>query len=425
MGFSGVRGVLDEYKGMPREANLLNVASFFNWMAAGVFFNTLTVFLLLQGIDLATSGLMLTAFGIIGATSTLFFSGLADRYGRRRFVILGGVLASLSIIIFGIVPAKGPMGLPLLFGGTILGGLSEAMYASSWGAMLADKATNEKRTSAFSLSFFISTISFAVGGFSPGILGPLNSIYHIDLVTGHRYLFVTVAAISLIGPAIVFKVSESKFSRPEGERFHLLPRKSRDAVRKYAFAGILIALGAGMVIPLIGGWAYLKFGLADDITAPILGGVNSLVMGVANLATPRIARKFGTVKTIVLTQASSTIFLFSLPFTTTFPIASVIFITRSTLMMMSNPTEQSLLMGLVSEDERSSASAITAALWRLPNSLSTSIGGFLMGLGGFYLALPFFLCTALYLVSISYFWFAFKDVRLPEEKMVAPLQATN
>ncbi len=422
MGFRGISTVLDEYKGIPHEANLLNVASFFNWIAEGLFFSTLTVFLLLQGIDLATSGLMLTAFGIISATSTLLFGGLADRYGRKKFVITGGVLASLSIASFGIVPAKGPMGLPLLFGAALLGGLSEAMYASSWGAMLADKATDAKRTSAFSLSFFISTISFAVGGFSASILGPLDSLYHVDIVTGHRYLFVSVAAISLIGTAIVSRVSESVTTKPTAEGFHLLPRKSLRAVSRYAVAGILIASGAGMVVPLIQGWAYLRFSVADDVSAPILGGVNSLVMGVANLVTPRMAKKFGTVRTIVLTQASSTIFLFSTPFAPTFAVASVVFITRSMLMMMSNPTEQSLLMGLVSEDERSSASAITAALWRLPNSFSTAIGGFLMGLGGFYLSLPFFLCTALYLSSISYFWFAFKDVKLPEEKMVAPLQ---
>lgn len=417
--------VFDEFKGIPREANLLNFASFFNWMAAGLFFSTLTVFLQFQGIDLATSGLLLTVFGVISALSTFLFGGLADRYGRKRFVVTGGIVASLSIAVVGIVPAKGPNGLPLLFGAVILGGLSEAMYASSWGAMLADKATNAKRTSAFSLSFFISTISFAVGGFSASILAPLQSIYGVSIVEGHRYLYVSVAAISLIGPAIVSRVSESIATRRDGDKVHLFPRKSRKAVSQYAVAGILIALGAGMVVPLIQSWALLKFNVADDVSAPIMGGVNSLVMGVANLVTPRLARKFGTVRTIVMTQASSTIFLFSLPFTPTFTIASTVFITRSMLMMMSNPTEQSLLMGLVAEDERSSASSITAALWRLPNSFSTFIGAYLMGLGGFYLALPFFLCTILYLTSISYFWHAFKDVKLPEEQVLSPLPAST
>ena len=95
------------------------------------------------------------------------------------------------------------------------------------------------------------------------------------------------------------------------------------------------------------------------------------------------------------------------------------------LMMMSNPAQNSLLMGLVPAEERSIASGITAALWRLPNSFSTSIGGYIMGLAtsakgvtdpnSIYLALPFLICTGLYLTAITYFWRSFKDVRLPEE----------
>lgn len=424
MGFQRINSFLDEFRGIPREANLLIVSSLFLWAVVGLFFITLQVFLLLEGVSFATSGLILTVAGITAASSTLLFGGLADRYGRKRFVILGGILASISLAAFGLVPANTPWGIQSLFAAAVLAGLAEAMYASSWGAMLAEKATNEKRTSAFSLSFFIATISAAVGGFSPSILGPMDSYFGIDIVTGHRYLFVTVAAVSLLGPAFVLRISESEARRPDGGRLHLIPRKSRRVVARYSIAGILIALGAGMVVPLVPGWSYLKFGVTDEISAPILGGVNSLVMGVANLATPRLARRFGTVKTIVLTQASSTIFLFSMPFATSFAMASSIFIVRSMLMMMSNPTEQSLLMGLVAEEERSTASAITAALWRLPNSFSTAIGAYLMGLGGFYLSVPFFLCTALYLGSISYFWFAFRDIRLPEERVLAPIAAS-
>jgi predicted MFS family arabinose efflux permease len=95
------------------------------------------------------------------------------------------------------------------------------------------------------------------------------------------------------------------------------------------------------------------------------------------------------------------------------------------LMMMSNPAQNSLLMGLVPAEERSVASAIVASLWRLPNSFSTGIGGYIMGLAtspsSIYLALPFMICTVLYLIAIAYFWRSFKDVRLPEEQVLAPI----
>ena len=71
-------------------------------------------------------------------------------------------------------------------------------------------------------------------------------------------------------------------------------------------------------------------------------------------------------------------------------------------------------MGLVDEDERGMASGVNAALWRLPNALSTFIGAFLMSIG--FLALPFFLATILYSISIAIFWFYFRKTKMPEEK---------
>ena len=423
-----IASIFEDYRGLPREASTLIYASFFTWAAAGLFFISLQVFLLLEGVSFATSSLILGTFGIVSASSTLLFGGLADRFGKKKFVLAGGVLSALSLAIFALDTR-----VPDLFGAAVLAGLSEASFASSWSALLADKAGNVKRTSAFGLSFFVATISSALGGFSTSLLDLLKSQYNIDLVQGNRYLFVSVAAISLIGPAIVyFRVSESKLETVRTLGFHILPgKKSRGIVFRYSVAGIIIALGAGMVVPLVPGWAFLKFGLANDVTGPIFGGINSLVMGFANLATPRLARRFGTVRTIVLSQGSSTLFLFSVPFAPTFASASTIYIVRSMLMMMSNPAQNSLLMGLVPAEERSIASGITAALWRLPNSFSTSIGGYIMGLAtsangvtspnSIYLALPFLICTGLYLTAITYFWRSFKDVRLPEEEKVATL----
>src|SRR5437867_8681868 len=147
------------------------------------------------------------------------------------------------------------------------------MYASSWGALLADRAPDSNRTSAFSLSFFISTISVAVGGFSAFLLTPLAS-NDAQLVLGHRYLYVGIAALGLLGPLLVSRVSETAKTRAGRDRRSFLPRKSRGPVLQYSLAGILIALGAGMVIPNIGGWALLKFQVKDDISGPVLGGFN-------------------------------------------------------------------------------------------------------------------------------------------------------
>ena len=115
----------------------------------------------------------------------------------------------------------------------------------------------------------------------------------------------------------------------------------------------------------------------------------------------------------MITQASSTVFMVAVPSAPTFGIAASVYIVRVFLMNLSNPLTQSLIMGLVSPEERGMASGITAALWRLPNSLSTSVGYSLIIAG--LIGMPFYIATVLYVVGITLYWFLFKDARLPEE----------
>jgi predicted MFS family arabinose efflux permease len=82
-------------------------------------------------------------------------------------------------------------------------------------------------------------------------------------------------------------------------------------------------------------------------------------------------------------------------------------------MNMATPIAQSMIMGLVTEDERGAASGINTAMWRLPNALSTSIGAALMGAG--FLIEPFFISGILYSASIVLFWLFFKKTKMPEE----------
>src|SRR3989442_12114172 len=100
----------------------------------------------------------------------------------------------------------------------------------------------------------------------------MNTVYKIDLVTGNRYLFVGVAAISLVGPLIVYtRVSESHTLEELG--FHIIPRKARRVTLRYVIAEILIALGAGMRIPLMSVWSFLKYCLANTVPRRTSGGL--------------------------------------------------------------------------------------------------------------------------------------------------------
>jgi hypothetical protein len=85
------------------------------------------------------------------------------------------------------------------------------------------------------------------------------------------------------------------------------------------------------------------------------------------------------------------------------------YVVRAALMNMSSPIGDSFLMGIIVPEQRGLASAVNSIIWRLPNSITTVVGGILMGLG--LLDLPIFLAVGFYLVSISLFYAVFHNVR--------------
>ena len=400
--------MFNDYRGMPKEAKYLIYSSIFPSLAYGMFYTDLSYFLTtIQGLSYALMGTVITLMGVSTVIASIPLGIAADKYGRKGFLILGNVLASAIIAVFALTTNPA-----VLLVAALVEGISEASFSASTNALLAEKAGNTRRNSAFSLAGFAQGIAFGVGSFMIPIVVIFASL-GLTNKESHALLYVILAALSLASTLIMLKISESKNLKKAGAGVkELLPRKSKDVLMKYVLTSAIIAFGAGMVVPLMTAWLKLQYGISDAISGPILG-VSNIVIGVATLTAPPLARRIGIVKAIVVTQAFSTIFMFTTPLSPDYVSASVVYTSRSFLMNMASPLQQSMIMGLVAEDERGAASGISAALWRLPNALSSFIGAYLMGIG--LLAAPFFLAALLYIVSIALFWLYFRNTEMPEE----------
>jgi len=235
--------------------------------------------------------------------------------------------------------------------------------------------------------------------------------FGVNAEEAHVILFIIVGLMSSAVAPLVLRVPEDPRVE-KSERRGLLPRKSARILAKYSVTNVTIALGAGLFVPLMARWFNLAYGILDTVSGPILG-VSGILTAFAVLAAPTLARRFGLVRAIVLTQGFSTLFMVLVPLSPNYAVAGVVYTIRAFMMNLSNPLGQSVIMGLVAVEERGAASGVGAALWRFPNALSTGIGAGLMGAG--LLALPFYVATVLYVFAIGAFWILFKDARLPEE----------
>jgi MFS family permease len=401
--------MLNSYSGMPKEAKYLIYAAILPSVAYGMFYTDISYFLTtVQGVSYELMGMVVTVMGVSTFVASIFLGIAADIYGRKKLLVEGNVLASVILAVFTLT--TNPV---LLLAAATFEGISEAAVLASSSALLAEKAENAKRNSVFSLYGFAQSLAFGVGSIAiPALV--VFEVFGFTNAQSHVLLYVAMAILSLASTFIMLKVGESKrLKEPRAGMRKLLPKKSQAVLLKYVLTGAIIALGAGMVVPLMTAWFRLRYNISDAISGPILG-VSSILIGVATLAAPRLAKRLGLVKAIVVTQAASTVFMFATPLSPDYASASLVYSIRALLMNMASPLSQSMIMGLVAEEERGAASGLSGALWRLPNALSTFIGAWLMGIG--FLAEPFFIAGLFYILSIMLFWSYFKKAKMPEEQ---------
>ncbi len=379
---------------MPKNTGRVVLAASPLAVGLGFFSVAIPVFLPLEGMSVTDLGALLTTFGLVTVIFSVPFAILSDRYGRKLLMTVGSLISVLVIVVPGLTS-----NFLLLELSAVLGGIGEAMYLSTWNAYLADTTSQEARAATFSLSFVTFTIASGVGSFLPGLF----PLFPLKLLDAHRVVFVLLGILGLGTPLSVVRWATD--IKPKTSRQSILPRKSLGIIAKFSTANMMIGLGAGLIIPLIPTWFYLRFNETDVFSGPLIA-ISNIAMGLAAVASPSIARRIGLVRGIATTQILSTLFLFAMPFTSNATVAAPLYVVRAMLMNMSSPLSDTFLMNMIAEDERATASSFNVVIWRLPNAASTVIGGSLLNSGD--LSLPFYLCTALYVSSIALFYSLFR-----------------
>lgn len=388
-------------------------------VAGGFFSIYVSVFLLDLGVTAEIVGLVLAINGGTMVLAAIPLGILSDRRGRRTMLVVGALLFSPML---GILAVTTDIVWLVVVG--ILGGLAEAAFLSTWNAMIADGTPPEARNAAFALSFIVSTVTSGIGFALPFAFPYLSAWTGASIVALHRDTLLELAILSTISPAGVLLLrgypEHVSSTAPREDAASLRDRMRRFRARAaqlrllLAFSGVngLIGLGAGFIIPLIGTWFRLRFGVPDAYSGPLLAAAN-LTMGLAGVTSARLAAWLGPVRAVALVQGLSTVFMFSLAFAGDPVLAGALYVLRAALMNMASPIMDAYLMGLVRPDERGFASALNSIVWRMPNSASTAGGGYLLERREY--QLPFLVAGCLYAVGVSAFYAVFRGVGAREE----------
>ena len=294
--------------------------------------------------------------------------------------------------------------LPLLSLYALLSGMAFTIHWATAAPFFMRNSNPEHRIYLFGFSHATETTATIVAALGIGWLSrTLTQVTGTEL-EGLRWSLVIAAIASLAALVPFVRIDDPPFeAKARRLKDHLL---SRDWITlgKLIVPSSLVGLGAGLVIPFLN----LYFRDRFDQNPLEIGGffaVSQFFTVIGFLAGPAVARRFGMIPTVVLTEVLSIPFFLMLAFTQSLPVAVFAFWLRGALMNMNHPLLTNFAMEVVGADEQAVTNSMRMLAWNLSWMVSTQAGGWLIEKHGF--TLPMLITISLYAVSsvVTYiFW---------------------
>ncbi len=375
------------------------------------------------GFNAGQMGLLLTLTLAGDTVISLLITTRADRWGRRRMLIVGALL----MISAGAVFALSRDFLVLLAAATIgvisPSGNEVGPFLPIEQAALSEIVPDARRTRVFAWYNLVGSFATGAGSLCGGGLAQLLQGAGRTPLESYRVVIVGYAAIGFFLGFVFRGLTRAVEAAPGAgppdrrkSRFGLGP--SRGVVFKLAGLFSVDAFAGGFMLQsLVAYWFHVRFGVEPGLIGAIFMGANVLA-GVSALSAAWVASKIGLVRTMVFTHLPSNVLLILVPLMPNLPLAITMLLLRFSISQMDVPTRQSLTMALVRPDERSAAAGVTGIARTTGASAAPVIAGPLLAGAG--RNIPFFLSGGLKILYDILLYRTFRAVRIAGEKGAGP-----
>src|SRR6185436_12443012 len=140
------------------------------------------------------------------------FSGvLADRFGRRRFLIVGTALPVLSYAIFAFTTEPAWLVVASIIGGVgLANGAAGALTAASFDALLAEHTPARQRTSVFAWGQALWSMALALGALCAGVPDALRAAQPaLGVLGAYGPPFVFIIGLSIVATLLLLPMRPS------------------------------------------------------------------------------------------------------------------------------------------------------------------------------------------------------------------------
>lgn len=402
-----------------RDIRWIMVGRFVRSMSQGYQTIIVTLFLLQIGFTAVSLGTLFAISAVVNGVLIIAVSLLADRYGRKPFLIAFPLLTAMGAIVFvlsrnfWLIVAASSLGSIGRGGGGAGGAGAGGPIYPAQQALIADHSPAERRNDIFAALSTTDTLAMAIGSLIAGIPDLLTAHFGYSRADSYHPLFLLMAVLSIVMALSVLPIRETVHRKQEkGPKRSLLPRESRKVIGRFALSNFVNGMGVGFFAPFVTYWFYERFG-TTSATLGFLFAAVSLGATVPYVLSPIVARRVGTVNTVVGIRLVGVATLSLLPFMPTFGLAAAVYFTRMVLQRASIPLRQSYSMGVVAKEERSSAAGLSNLPSQVSAAVSPQIAGYLFE--SVSLEIPFEIGASLQLLNALLYFGLFRNIKPPEE----------
>lgn len=375
------------------QAKVFLSASILNGLGNGMVNVVFQLYLATMGFESKALGMMSMMNALGTAIVTIPTGVLADRYGKKRIMIVGFVL-TISAISLVLTARTGEMFMAAFF----LIGLSNATFVvitPLYSSFFEDSDMDR----AFGIYGFLNIVSMSLGsliGHLPPIM--VNS-YGFSFQSSY-WTVIALGALLITLQTPLYLLSLRGVDGPSGNDGFKITLKSKGVVAKFFIIYFISVLGTSTFFSLFPFYVNKKFGVKSDALGTLFFLSNFVSAG-ANAVSPRLSKRLGTLRSIVLTIALATPFYFLIPLSTSFTMVSAAYILRLGFRYVADPLATSLYMRLISKDEKSTANSMRMMAQQVGNIVAPPLGGQLMETN---LDLPAYIGASCYVVLALSFY---------------------
>ncbi|MDP6458607.1 MAG: MFS transporter [Candidatus Bathyarchaeota archaeon] len=342
------------------------------------------IYFAILGFSPVQIGFLLSIATFVSALHYIVIGHLSDRFSRKVFFILGGIFASLRLVIFAISSDFWFLAL-----GQGVGALGEGAGAGQpvVSAYISDKSKVVDRPQIFSTIAVTNALAATAGSMLAGLPVFFQKIWGVDIIKAHALLFWIGAFGSLLSIIFVLPLKDSRTKKEvveTGRKF--LNVSDWRVIVRFSIVRITSGLGWGFIDSLLPLYFYIKFGVTGEVLGPIFAATRFLSVFSFGLI-PEVVDRFGKIQSLVGSRIITGILAVAFSVTPWFPIAVVLMISLRIAIMFTMPIRQTFATTLVPPDEIATAIGVSSFARMTMRSVAPTIAGYMFE--AISLSLPF------------------------------------